>query len=371
MSVFGRRTTKEAAAESIGSQPATAIREEVHLRIDPLSAAQMTKPELMVFVNAMVGEIANERRLLLNKDEQDALARNIVDEMVGLGPIEPLLRDPSVSDILVNGPDVDVIVLDRMMPNMDGMAFLEKVKASELFRDIPVIMQTAAASSEQVLQGIQAGVYYYLTKPYEDVMLLSILKCALRDYQIKKEMKEDIRNQRRMLGLMEQSCFRFKTLDEAKTLAYYIANCFPNPEATVFGLNELLINAIEHGNLGITYAEKTKLVLEGAWQSEVERRLAAPEYRDKFARITFMATPETITVHIKDEGKGFDWHKYLELSPDRATDPHGRGIATSLIMSFHSLEYLGAGNEVICRVNLDPASEGNPLAPSASQAEKI
>ena len=60
----------------------------------------------MLFVNALVGEIANERRLLLNKAEQDGFARNIVDEMVGLGPIEPLIQDPTVSDILVNGPDM-------------------------------------------------------------------------------------------------------------------------------------------------------------------------------------------------------------------------------------------------------------------------
>lgn len=63
-------------------------------------------------------------------------------------------------------PDIAVIVLDRMMPNMDGMTMLAKVKADPVWNEIPVIMQTAAASSQQVLEGIQAGVYYYLTKPY-------------------------------------------------------------------------------------------------------------------------------------------------------------------------------------------------------------
>jgi len=257
--------------------------------------------------------------------------------------------------VLEEHPDTGIIVLDRMMPNMDGMEFLHRIKSSPIFRDIPVIMQTAAAASEQVLQGIHAGVYYYLTKPYDDVMLLAIVKAALRDAQAKKEMKEEVRRQRRMLGLMEESIFRFRTLEDAKTLAYYIANCFPAPEKVVFGLNELLINAIEHGNLGITYAEKTKLVLSGGWMEEVERRLAAPENREKAARLTFRATKDAIAVNIKDQGKGFDWNKYVELSPDRATDPHGRGIAASRLMSFHSLEYLGAGNEVMCKVYLDPA----------------
>ena len=58
----------------------------------------------MAFVNKLVAEIANDRKILLNQDEQRLLGVNIVDEMVGLGPIEPLLRDPSVADILVNGP---------------------------------------------------------------------------------------------------------------------------------------------------------------------------------------------------------------------------------------------------------------------------
>jgi len=252
-------------------------------------------------------------------------------------------------------PDVDVIVLDRMMPNMDGMAFLAHVRAAERFRDIPVIMQTAAAASEQVLQGIKAGVYYYLTKPYDDELLLSIVKSALQASRSKKKMKEEVKSQRRMLGLMEQSVFRFRTLEDAKSLSYYIASCFPEPEKVVYGLNELLINAVEHGNLGISYAEKTKLVLSGCWLQEVERRLASPETREKAARLTFQASKEAVTVHIEDEGKGFDWKKYLELSPERAADPHGRGIASSRLMSFDSLEYLGAGNEVVCKVFLNRA----------------
>ena len=104
---FGRNFGKEEERTlSSSSQAAAAIRDQVLLRIDPMVAVRMTKPELMLFVNALVGEIANERRLLLNKAEQDGFARNIVDEMVGLGPIEPLIQDPTVSDILVNGPDM-------------------------------------------------------------------------------------------------------------------------------------------------------------------------------------------------------------------------------------------------------------------------
>ena len=63
------------------------------------------------------------------------------------------------------------------------------------------------------------------------------------------------------MGLLEKARFRFRTLEDARTLAFLIANCFPEPQVAVYGLNELLINAVEHGNLGITFAEKTKFVL--------------------------------------------------------------------------------------------------------------
>ncbi len=295
---------------------------------------------------------------ILAVDDEEFNLDIIKRHMVRAGYEVILAEDGLVAlERLEENPDTAAIVLDRMMPGMDGMEFLGRIKANPKFQDIPVIMQTAAAGSEQVLQGIQAGVYYYLTKPYDDVLLLAILEAALRDARHKKEMKEQVRRQRRMLGLMEESIFRFRTLEDAKTLAFYIANCFPEPEKVVFGLNELLINAVEHGNLGITYTEKTKLVLSGTWGQEVERRLAAPEYKDKNGRLTFKATKEEIAVTIKDQGQGFDWSNYVELSPARATDPHGRGIVASRLMSFDSMEYLGVGNEVLCKVYLDRASQ--------------
>ena len=55
-----------------------------------------------------------------------------------------------------------------------------------------------------------------------------------------------------------------------------------------------------------------------------------------------------VRVRIADQGNGFDWRNYLEILPQRATVPHGRGIAIARILSFSSLEYQGNDNEVIC-----------------------
>jgi hypothetical protein len=54
---------------------------------------------------------------------------------------------------------------------------------------------------------------------------------------------------------------------------------------------------------------------------------------------------------VQDEGVGFDWEKYLQFDPERAFDPHGRGIALANKMSFDSLTYLGNGNTVEVKIN--------------------
>ena len=55
-------------------------------------------------VEKLISEIATERRIQLNGREQRALAGELVNDILGLGPLETLLEDASISDIMVNGP---------------------------------------------------------------------------------------------------------------------------------------------------------------------------------------------------------------------------------------------------------------------------
>ena len=106
---FGKRPADTPAPASLtaaerATDAASLIRDRVLLSIEPTNAVRMTQPELTVRVDQLVAQIANERRLLFNQHEQRGLVREIVDDMLGLGPIEALLRDDTVSDVLVNGP---------------------------------------------------------------------------------------------------------------------------------------------------------------------------------------------------------------------------------------------------------------------------
>lgn len=74
-------------------------------RLDPAIVAAMSADKLTAEVERLLAEIANEQRMQLNAREQKALALELVDDMLGLGPIEPLLDDDTITDIMINGPD--------------------------------------------------------------------------------------------------------------------------------------------------------------------------------------------------------------------------------------------------------------------------
>ncbi|MGB7405045.1 MAG: CpaF family protein [Pacificimonas sp.] len=74
-------------------------------RIDPEAAAALSRTELSEEFGPIISEVLAELKFTLNRREQIALEKVLVDELLGLGPLEELLSDEAVSDIMVNGPD--------------------------------------------------------------------------------------------------------------------------------------------------------------------------------------------------------------------------------------------------------------------------
>src|SRR5207302_1829062 len=74
-------------------------------RVDPEAAATLNKDELAEEFRPIISEVLTELKINLNRREQFALEKVLVDELLGLGPLEELLADPAISDIMVNGPD--------------------------------------------------------------------------------------------------------------------------------------------------------------------------------------------------------------------------------------------------------------------------
>lgn len=240
----------------------------------------------------------------------------------------------------------DCVLLDRMMPAMDGIEVLKLIKADERMRALPVVLQTAAAAPEQIAEGVRLGAYYYLSKPFERDVLVSIVRAALGSRREQIEILDRLKDKHGALLLLADATFEFATLNEARLLAVALASQCENSPAVSLGLTELLVNAVEHGNLGVGYAEKTRLLAGDAWAREIERRLALPENAARRVRVRFERQPSQVAISITDCGPGFDWTEYLQLNVKRAFDTHGRGIALARQLAFTSLEYEGCGNTV-------------------------
>jgi len=73
----------------------------------------------------------------------------------------------------------NVIILDWMMPEMSGIEVLSRIKQDKRFQHIPVIMQTAKAQQTDIAKGMKEGAFQFITKPFEEDVLISIVKSAL------------------------------------------------------------------------------------------------------------------------------------------------------------------------------------------------
>jgi len=209
---------------------------------------------------------------------------------------------------------------------------------------------------DSVSNTMAAGAKYYLTKPPQVPYLLAVVRSAIEARREFDRVKESLNEALQWIGFLDAGAFSYQTVSEAGSLALTLAQASANPIRAWQGLNELLLNAVEHGNLGISYAEKSSLMLNGRLVEEIERRQQDQKYRSLRVSVHLARTPDGLELTIRDQGDGFDWKKYLEYSEERAFDLHGRGIAMAT-HCFDSIEYKGSGNTVKVTISeLRPAS---------------
>lgn len=261
-------------------------------------------------------------------------------------------------DVLQSGEYAfSTIILDRSMPEVDGMGVLAYIKSDPKLKDIPVILQTALSDSQSVTEGIAAGAFYYLTKPYQKDLLNSIVASAVNDYERTVNLRGTLDKQQKGMRLLTGGLFEFRTIEEATELASILANMCPRPDTAVSGISELLNNAVEHGNLAISYQDKTQLLQAGQWLEEIDRRLNDPRFQKRVVKVQWQRKETSIDINIQDEGDGFRPDPYLTLDPARLTHSHGRGIAMAIMRSFDEVTYVGKGNQVVASIKIEKKPE--------------
>jgi len=279
----------------------------------------------------------------------------------------------------------DLIISDVMMPGISGFDFYKLLRAeNNQLQYVPVIFLTALADKNDLLDGKLLGVDDYLTKPIDFDLLNATVNARLNSvdrrmsyiadklrkfydqfndpliskdnprYQSMDRFLENYLTQIEHFtnvipgrDNLQATKYVFKTAEDVKKIAGGLSCLSADPEATALGLVELMMNAVEHGNLAIGYEVKTKFLKTNNYHNEIDRRLQLPEFKDKQATIEFeRLSSGVIKFCICDQGQGFDWREFVDFSPNRLTDMHGRGIAMAGAVSFSSINYSGVGNIV-------------------------
>lgn len=124
---------------------------------------------------------------------------------------------------------------------------------------------------------------------------------------------------------------RYCSMDEATTIR--------------MGLREMLVNAIEHGNLNISFDEKTEATTGDDYFGFLAARQKDPRYRDRKVSLRYSMNPERVRIMIADEGEGFAHDAISQEDPgDRLY--HGRGIMLTKSI-FDKVQYNERGNRVL------------------------
>lgn len=133
----------------------------------------ITKPfEVDFFKNRVLEIIQNFRKKILIADDDDTIHEVLSGHFhrVGYTVFNAKSGKETLKIILAEKPDI--VLLDYMMPVMDGVAVLKKIKSDEATANIPVIMLTAKSQQVNVLQGLKSGADDYVTKPFDIEELL-------------------------------------------------------------------------------------------------------------------------------------------------------------------------------------------------------
>lgn len=176
---------------------------------------------------------------ILKKDYDFAEARNGLDALKKLEQYTP-----------------DLILCDIMMPEMDGYAFLERVKSNPDFSHIPFVFLTAKASTDKMIEGLNEGADDYIVKPFNSLELLARVRAMLRLRSLMRSNQTQNRKISQLTIQLEEK-YRYGDLigrSEPMRRIYQLLETIRESESTVLISGEtgtgkeVIANAIHYGS---------------------------------------------------------------------------------------------------------------------------
>lgn len=293
-------------------------------------------------------------RVLLVDDDRTGLA--VLQSMVeDLGfQVETAINGAEAYALMREDPQrVDLIVTDRTMPVMDGLALTRRLKRDEDTASIPIVLLTGATATDDISAGIEAGAFYYLVKPADPDLVSSVLGSAMKEVARRRALADKLGTHQSAFKNIDILRMTLSRPEEIEPVCSLLASLHYAPEKIVQGVFELVQNAVEHGLLQFGLEAKAKLLAAGQWREALAARSRDPAFQQGRVEVTMMRQSSSLILTVKDSGKGFQWRPYLGADPSRSSALCGRGIARANSLIFDRLAYNQTGNEATAIMHLE------------------
>ncbi len=257
-----------------------------------------------------------------------------------------LTREGHMVDCVTNGGDAllalndrpsryDLVLLDKMMPVMDGDECLSRIKKCGSLAGIPVIMQTASIGEEDIQSSLELGAASYITKPFTKKDLVAAIESVLNARVKEADVIVTRKKPNETYGSIN---LKLKTISKALQVKHSIVEYFGLSESKEGAIGELLVDAIQYGNVGLTKAEREILLEQGKWEEEINDRARSSERRHRSVSINLIRTNRYDEISVTHEGRKFNWRDYTETeSPKYFT-------------KFDDIEFDASGKTIRCKM---------------------
>lgn len=278
--------------------------------------------------------------LAVDDEEVNLELLSLTIQRLGCKPIEAHDGQEAWEYLNAHPEEVDLVILDRMMPKMTGTYLSSRIHQNPDMQHIPIVFQSGKVGANNHVEAVDAGAQFYLTKPFARQDLVDMIRSAAYRVDHYRILRQRIRE----IGYPSEKIMAITCLEDVYDVAAKLARFFPEKKAMIQGIFELLLNAFEHGVLGIGFELKSQLIREDNWLEEIYRRSKLPENADRHATVSIEYQLDKLSVVTRDPGEGFDWQRYITFDPDHVTRLNGRGCADAHRV-IPGLEYRNNGSE--------------------------
>jgi DNA-binding response OmpR family regulator len=255
-----------------------------------------------------------------------------------------------------------MVITDARMPRREGLDLARAILQENAH--VPITMITGHGSESMAIAALRLGMTDFIKKPVQITDLLAALermKGSVRQAFERTELGAVLPGKVRLISRTQ----RYELDNDITAIPRFVQILIDDVVAGIdsrrrdgfqLALREIILNAVEHGNLEVSYSEKTEATEMGTLDQLLRERLAVPYLAQRKVSVSATRTQDDVEVIVQDEGKGFDWRKL----PD-PTDPanlllsHGRGVLLANL-SVDSLRFSDKGNKVTLVIRFEPSA---------------